>query len=127
MAQDHPVLALGRRWADAERAMDAAALDPLLDPDFMAVGPLGFVLSRAQWLERYRSGLHNTAFSWQDVHLRDLGDTAITIGVQDQQTTYQGNDASGRFRISHVFVRRGDQWRIAHIQLSGPLPPQARP
>ena len=106
--------------------MDAAALDTLLAPDFMAVGPRGFVLDRAQWLERYGSGLHNSAFSWDDVQVRDFGETAIAIGIQDQRATYQGNDASGRFRISHVFVRRDDQWRIAHIQLSGPLM-QARP
>ena len=126
MAEGHPVLTLGQHWADAERAMDAPALDALLDPDFMAIGPRGFVLDRAQWLDRYRSGLHNSAFSWEDVRVRDFGETAIAIGIQDQQATYQGNDASGRFRISHVFVHRDGRWRIAHIQVSGPLM-EARP
>jgi ketosteroid isomerase-like protein len=124
--EEHPVFAVGQRWADAERAMDLSALDSVLHPDFMAVGPRGFVLTRAQWLERFRSGLHTTAFRWGDVQVRDFGDTAITIGIQDQQATYQGNDASGRFRISHVFARHDVQWRIAHIQLSGPLM-EARP
>ena len=127
MTDQHPALTVGRRWADAERAMAADQLEPLLAQDFMAVGPLGFVLTRAQWLDRFRSGLHNSAFDWQDVQLRDLGDTVITIGVQDQQTTYQGRDSSGRFRVSHVFVRRQGGWRIAHLQLSGPLLAPAQP
>jgi hypothetical protein len=38
------------------------------------------------------------------------------------QAAYQGHDASGRFRVTHVYVRKADGWLIANIQLSGPIP-----
>ena len=32
-----------------------------------------------------------------------------------------GRDTSGSFRLGLVAIRTGQAWRIAHIQLSGPL------
>jgi uncharacterized protein (TIGR02246 family) len=116
------VLDLVQRWAAAERAGDAAALDALLDADFVAIGPRGFVLTREQWLDRYRSGvLRNQAFVVENAHVRDYGDAAILVGVQAQQTTHQGRDVSGRFRLSQVAVRKGGRWLLAGLHLSGPL------
>lgn len=117
------ILDLGRRWTDAELKGDAAALDALLADDFVGIGPRGFVLTRQQWVERYRGrDLKNDAFAWRDVAIRDYGDTVVAVGIQDQRTTYQGNDVSGRFRTTLVCVRQGGDWRIAGWQASGPIP-----
>jgi ketosteroid isomerase-like protein len=117
------ILALGRRWADAERRGDVAALDALLADDFVAVGPRGFVLHRQQWLDRYRPGnLTNEAFSWQDIAVRDYGEVAIAVGVQAQQASFQGHDASGRYRLTQIVVRQAQRWLIAGLHLSGPIP-----
>lgn len=117
---------LGRRWADAEQQGDLAALDAMTVDDFTLVGPAGFVLTKEQWLDRYRTGaLHTTRLSWAEVAVRDYGDAAIAIGVHSQQAEYQGNPANGRFRATHIAVRRGSRWLLAGIQLSaigGPPP-----
>ncbi|MEU6354178.1 hypothetical protein ABZ896_33440 [Streptomyces sp. NPDC047072] len=42
----------------------------LLTDEFAGVGPLGFVLGRKQWLERYRKGLENRAFSVEEPDVR---------------------------------------------------------
>jgi ketosteroid isomerase-like protein len=114
------ILALGQRWAEAEQRADTAVLDGLVVDNFRLVGPFGFVLDKAQWLERYQTGALDTkSLSWDGVEVRDFGDTAITIGRHTQQATYRGQDADGQFRITHVFVRRAvSGWRIANIQLS---------
>jgi ketosteroid isomerase-like protein len=118
MSQDQ-ILDLGRRWADAELRADVAALDSILDPDFACVGPLGFVLNKDQYLAGRRSGdLRQEAFSWQDVRVRVYGDAAIAIGAQVQKATFQGHDASGQFRATHVFTRKPDGWVLASLHLS---------
>jgi ketosteroid isomerase-like protein len=116
------VLDLVQRWAAAERAGDPAALDALLDADFVGIGPRGFVLTRDQWLDRYRSGaLRNQSFAVEEAQVRAYGDAAISVGVQVQQTTHQGRDVGGRFRLSLVAVRKGGRWLLAGLHLSGPL------
>jgi uncharacterized protein (TIGR02246 family) len=119
------VLELVRTWADAELRGDYQALDGLLAADFVGVGPRGFVLTREQWLARYRSGdLRNTAFELRDPQVRDYGAAAVVVGTQAQQTTHQGRDTSAELRATLVAVRAADRWLLAGVQLSpiaGPL------
>jgi uncharacterized protein (TIGR02246 family) len=116
---------LVQRWADAERREDSSAIADLLADDFVGVGPLGFLVTRDQWLDRFRGGLHHTAFDVTDPQVREYGDAAVVVATQAQQTTWQGRDSSGRFRISLIAVRAGDRWLVAGVHLS-PIaaPPQ---
>jgi ketosteroid isomerase-like protein len=122
------VLDLIERWAAAEQDNDAEALDKLLAGDFVGVGPLGFVLDRDQWLSRFGNGLENRAFAVEDAQVRDYGAAAVVVGVLAQQTSFQGRDNSGRFRLTLVAVRPTDRWLLAggHIgmlqQPAGPPP-----
>jgi SnoaL-like domain len=52
--------------------------------------------------------------------VRILGDTALVVGTQVQETTYQGREASGRFRVTQIAVRDDarDPWRIVGVHLS---------
>jgi ketosteroid isomerase-like protein len=123
---DTQVRELGRRWAEAEQRGDVTALDELSADGFTMVGPAGFVLDRAQWLHRYRTGeLITTALVWDELTVRDYGDTAVVIGKHTQQATFKDNPADGSFRATHIVVRRGDSWLLAGIHMSaigGPPP-----
>ena len=113
------VLELGQHWANAERAGNADALEPLLADDFLLVGPLGFMLDKAQYLGSRRSGdLTHESLAWDDVRVRAYGDAAVAVGAQTQRTRYQGRDASGRFRVTQVAIRRGDRWILAGLHYS---------
>jgi ketosteroid isomerase-like protein len=124
---------LGSRWAEAEQRGDVDTLDMLSTDDFTLVGPLGFVLDKQQWLDRYRTGaLVTHSLVWDEIEVRDYGDAAVAIGRHSQRAEYQGNTADGRFRITHVAIRRGDDWLLAGVHLSplgGPPPftPQHTP
>lgn len=111
--------------AEAEQAGDTGQLGELAAPEFRLVGPFGFVLDRAQWLHRYAAGdLVTSSLTWDEVQVRDFGETAIAIGRQTQQATYQGRPADGQFRVTHVFVRDGDRWALASMHLSQAAPPR---
>jgi len=117
---------LVQQWADAESHGDRVALNGLLAEDFVAVGPLGFLLDKTAWLQRYAdNALHYTAFTFADTQTRQHRDIVIVVGVQTQAGSYHGSDASGRFRVTQVWVPRapsagGEQRRllIAAMQLS---------
>ena len=117
MTRTTDVLDLVGRWAAAEQANDSGALEGLLADDFVGVGPLGFVLGRGQWLARFDNGLENRAFAVQDAQVRDYGTAAVVVGVVTQETSFQGNDNSGRFRLSLVAVRPEDRWLLANAHI----------
>jgi ketosteroid isomerase-like protein len=124
MTATNDVLDLVGRWAAAEEKNDAGLLDGLLAADFVGVGPLGFVLTREQWLQRFANGLENRSFTVEDPQVHDHGSAAVVIGVDAQETSFRGGDNSGRFRLTLVAVRPADRWLVAGVHI-GPL--QAAP
>lgn len=126
MTTTEQILELGRRWAEAEQQGDGTTLDAITTDDFTLVGPVGFVLNKQQWLDRYRTGdLVTDSLLWDEVQVRGYGDAAVAIGRQTQQGTHQGNPVDGQFRASHIAVRQDGQWLLAGIHLStngGPPP-----
>ncbi|MDX3192461.1 nuclear transport factor 2 family protein [Streptomyces sp. MN03-5084-2B] len=119
MSTEEQVREFGRVWAAAEERGDTEALAGLATEEFRLVGPLGFVLDRAQWLARYGDGgLVTEKLDWAEVEVSDFGGTAIAIGVHEQVATHRGNPVNGRFRATHVLVREADGWRLAGMHLS---------
>ena len=120
------VLKTVQAWARAEAAMDDAAIGDLLDLQFMAVGPRGFVLNREEWMNRYASGdLKQQQFNVSNEQVRLFDDSAIVIAKQSQKTTYKDQDASGDFSITLMLVKEGSRWLLAGEHLS-PAPPPMR-
>jgi ketosteroid isomerase-like protein len=120
MTPSADVLDLVRRWAAAEEHNDAAGLDKVLADDFVGVGPLGFVLTRAQWLVRFENGLVNHGFTVEEPQVHDHGAAAVVVGALHQRTTYGGHDNSGRFRLTASAVRVNDELRLSSVHI-GPL------
>ena len=110
-------------WAAAELAGDAATLEPLLHPQFQAVGPFGFLLDREQWRVRFAEGLHYTAFAFTpDAEAREVAGTAYVIGTQEQTGTHQGRPIDGAFRVS-LALTGGPAWQLVAVHLSLRTPP----
>lgn len=126
---------LGRRWVAAEQAGDGAALAAVSTDGLTMVGPLGFVLTRDQWLARYRAGeLVTRSLTWDELTVRVHGDTAIVVGRHTQEATYRNHPSDGTFRATHIAVRRDGRWLLAGIHMSpigapfvpGPTPAKER-
>src|SRR6266436_569591 len=111
---EQEVLRLADTWATAELHGDTAFLERTLTDDFIGIGPLGFMLTKQEWLTRHRSGdLKYEAFNLDEVKVRLYNDAAILIGRQVQNAAYRGNPIQGQFRTTLVFVQQQEQWRLA--------------
>jgi hypothetical protein len=64
-------------WANAELAGGTTFLSATLADDFVGVGPLGFVLTKEQWLGRFAGGLSYESFALDEVEARLYGDAAV--------------------------------------------------
>ena len=116
---EQEVLRLADAWATAELRGDTTFLESTLADDFIGIGPLGFMLTRQEWLARHTSGdLKYESFSLDEVKVRMYNDAAILTGRQVQNAAYRGNSIQGQFRTTLVFVQQQGQWRLASLQLS---------
>ena len=122
MNQEHAeqeVVRLANDWATAELRGDITFLERRLSDDFIGIGPLGFMLTKQEWLARHQSGdLKYEALTLDEVKVRVYSDAAVLTGRQDQQAAYRGNSIPGQFRITLVFVRQQGQWQLTNLQLS---------
>ena len=121
--QNQNVTTLGEDWAAAELRGDTAFLAEILADDFVGVGPRGFTLTREQWLSRHGTGsLRYEAFGLDEVQTRLFGDAAITVCRQSARGVYEDEngrfDLDDQFRATLVFVKQGEGWRLAGLQLS---------
>src|SRR3954470_20000082 len=95
-----------REWADAEQREEVAFLSKALTEDFIRIGPLGFMLTRDQWLGRYEGGLSYESFVLDEVAARYYGGAAVATCRQSQAGKFQGNDVSGEFRATLIFAEQ---------------------
>lgn len=117
-ATEREVLAAERALQAAMRASDVAALERLLHPALLAVGPDGQMADRASDLAAHRDGVFRIdALDERDLRVLVLGDTAMTFVVLDVRGAIAGADVSGRMRYTRTWTRDGGTWRVlgAHI------------
>ena len=103
-------------FADAQTRGDVDALAQLMTDDFKLVGPLGFVVPRAQWLEQFDAhALRIESLDWDELDIRTYGyrEVAIAIGRLTQTATYAQTPAGGQFRVTAIALRDGPRWRLA--------------
>jgi len=106
-------------WTAAERSGDAAALDKLLADDFTGVGPLGFTLSKQDWLDRYAAGdLKYRTFELADVAVRRYGDAAVVIARQSAAGAYRGHEVPGDLRVTLVVTDASGARQLAGAHMS---------
>jgi ketosteroid isomerase-like protein len=106
-------------WTAAEVSGDTTALHDSLADDFTAVGPLGFTLSKQDWLARHATGaLKYETFELDKLQLRRYGDVAVATALQHGQGTYQGNTVPSTLRVTLVVVRQSPSWRLATAHMS---------
>ena len=103
-------------WSNAERNGDGTALDALLTDDFLGVGPLGFVLSKSIWVQRFdQFGLAYETFDLDELQTRVHGDAALVTARQTARGTAGGQPVP---EAVLTLVVEGGSWRLAGIHMS---------
>ena|SRR5947209_20291950 len=106
-------------WTAAERDGDTGLLDAVLAPEFAGVGPLGFSLSKRDWLDRHAAGsLVYDAFELEDLEVREYGQAAVALALHRASGRYESHPVPAALRISIVLRRDDEAWRIGLAHMS---------
>jgi ketosteroid isomerase-like protein len=113
---EQEVARLADAWATAELQSDTAFLEKILADNFVGVGPLGFLLTKQEWLAWLQSGdLKHDALALDEVKVRVYNDAALVICRLVQDATYRGNPIMAQLRTTLVFVQHQGQWQLAGL------------
>ena len=116
---EQEVLRQADAWTNAELRGDTTFLERILADDYIGIGPLGFMLTKQEWIARHQAGdLKYTVHTLDEVKVRVYNEAAILIGRLTQEATYRGNPVNAQLRTTLVFVHQQGQWRLASLQLS---------
>ena len=118
-APEQELTQLTDQYTAALKGKDAAALERLWADDLTFVTAGGAVQTKAQRLADIKSGA--TRFDTLEPGERTIrvyGDTGVMTSLSTIKGQYGGQEASGRFRVTQVWVRRGGAWQIVAIQMT---------
>jgi hypothetical protein len=117
--QHDSIAAFLSRWVAAERSGVPVALEGLLAGNFLAIGPLGFPLSKDEWLTRHATGdLRYDTFRLEEMRTREYGDVAVVTARQVAEGTYRGREVPPELRATLVLARQLGARRLAGIHYS---------
>src|SRR3954447_16609320 len=117
-AHELDLLAAERALQAAQRASDVVALDRLLHPDLLAVGPDGPLAYKAADLAADPAAvLRSAELEEEELHVRTAGEAAVSFVVLRIRGTIAGDEVAGRMRYTRTWTRDGGAWRViaAHI------------
>lgn len=117
------IATLLENWCDAERRGDRDQLDAVLADEFVGIGPVGFVLRRDAWLDRFGPDLRYDVLELDEIDVRGVSDrTSVVIAHQHAHGEARGNPLPEETRVSFVVVDAATGPRIAGIQYSFMVP-----
>src|SRR5579859_3770250 len=111
-------LAADAQFFKALLAADVAALDDLLDGDFILVDVMGgSEVPKAALIGLVGSGqLKFESIKPADTHVRIYGTTGVVIGRTEMQMRFEQTAFTTKSRYTHVYVEERGRWRMVSAQ-----------
>jgi hypothetical protein len=111
------ILDLARDFDQAELRGDTGRLSELLADDFQSIGEQGYQLGKREWIDRHREFSYQ-AIETAEVDVRRYEHAAIVRCAQRCRASWRGQDLTLAVRLSQVWIRQQDAWRLVAIQFS---------
>jgi ketosteroid isomerase-like protein len=111
------IVDMEKQSKEASLKRDAGFSVRTLADDYVAITPLGQVTTKQETISARRSGqLRYESMNITDMVVRLYGDTAVVTARADVKGHQLGEDFSGPYRYTRVWVRRNGQWQAVSYQ-----------
>ena len=109
-------------WASAYVKRDKAFVERITSADFAFIGPDGNMVGKEEYVKSIDGDTVFTAFKVEELKVRVYGDAAVVLGIASITAKAKGEDESGRYSFTDVFVKQKGEWKA----VSGHVTPVAR-
>jgi ketosteroid isomerase-like protein len=111
------IVDLERQAKDAAIHRDASFSERTLADDYVAISPLGQVINKADTIAaRKTAQLRYDSIDITEMVVRLYGNTAVVTARADVRGKELGEDFSGPYRFTRVWVRRNGHWLTVTYQ-----------
>jgi ketosteroid isomerase-like protein len=111
------IVDMERQARDASIHRDAEFSQRTLAEDYVAITPLGQVTTKQDTVSaRKNAQLRYETIDVSDMVVRVYGDTAVVTARADVKGHQLGEDFSGPYRYTRVWVRRTGHWQAVSYQ-----------
>jgi ketosteroid isomerase-like protein len=111
------IVEMERQAKEASLRRDAEFSLRTLADDYVAITPLGQVTTKQESVSARRSGqLRYESMNITDMVVRLYGDTAVVTARAEVKGHQLGEDFSGPYRYTRVWVRRNGRWQAVSYQ-----------
>ena len=111
------IVEMERQAKEASLHRDPDFSQRTLAEDYVAITPLGQVTTKQDTVSARKSGqLRYEAIDVSDMVVRVYGDTAVVTARADVKGHQLGEDFSGPYRYTRVWVRRTGHWQAVSYQ-----------
>jgi ketosteroid isomerase-like protein len=111
------IVEMERQTKEASLHRDADFPARNLADDYVAITPLGQITTKQDAISARRSGqLRYESINVTDMVVRLYGDTAVVTARADVKGHQLGEDFSGPYRYTRVWVRRNGRWQTVSYQ-----------
>jgi uncharacterized protein (TIGR02246 family) len=103
--------------AQAAMKADTATMAQGMTDDYAMITPTGEEQDKAAILESFKSGDRKIEnIQLEDTKVRVYGNSAVVTGTSNLKGTYKGQDISGKYRYTRVYVKQNGKWKTAAFQ-----------
>jgi len=111
------VMDLERQSKEAAIRRDVPFVERTLADDYVGIGPLGAVVTKAETVAaRKGAQLHYDSIEITEMVVRLYGSTAVVTARAEVKGSELGEDFSGPYRFTRVWVKRNGRWQTVSYQ-----------
>lgn len=108
------LLAVEQKWMEAVKLRDASTLSQIISDDFTLISPRLVIANggREKYFAHALRDLNLSSYDFSEPTVRLYGRTAVVSGHLKQSATVAGEDWSGTYLVTDVWVSRDGVWQV---------------
>jgi hypothetical protein len=111
------LMQMERDYGQAVAKNDTFTVDKFIADDWIGIDFEGKSVTKAEEMAYMKSGASTTqSYETGPMKVRVLGSTAVVTGSDTEKSTYKGNDSSGKYVWTDVWVMRDGRWQAVASQ-----------